>query len=62
VTPLRILRILLALVLLLAGGAVVAFGVMTVMYSDPVVTSALVLAIGLLLLGSGAWLMRRRSA
>ncbi|HEX8675094.1 MAG TPA: hypothetical protein VF710_24555 [Longimicrobium sp.] len=61
-TPLRILRILLALVLLLAGGAVVAFGVMTVMYSDPVVTSALVLAIGLLLLGSGAWLMRRRSA
>jgi heme A synthase len=57
-----ILRILIAIVLLLAGGAVVAFGVMTVMYSDPVVTSALVLAIGLLLLGAGVWLMRKRSA
>jgi len=53
------LRILLALALLLAGGAVMAFGVMTVMYSDPVVTSALVLAIGLVLLGAAVWLMRR---
>jgi heme A synthase len=56
------LRILLALVLLVIGGAVLAFGVMTVMYGDPIVTSALVLAIGLLLLGAGVWLMRRRSA
>jgi heme A synthase len=58
--PFAIARILLALVLLLAGLAVAAFGVMTVMYSDPVVTSVVVFAIGLLLLGAGAWLMRRR--
>jgi hypothetical protein len=62
VTPLRILRILLALVLLLAGGAVTAFGVVTVMYSDPLVTSLIIFAIGLVLLGAGVWLMRRRSA
>jgi heme A synthase len=59
-TPLRILRVLLALVLLLAGGAVTAFGVMTVMYSDPLMTSVVVFAIGLLLLGTAVWLMRRR--
>jgi hypothetical protein len=58
-TPLRILRILLALVLLLAGGAVTAFGVMTVMYSDPALTSVVVFAVGLLLLGAAVWLMRR---
>ncbi len=56
------LRILLALVLLLAGGAVTAFGVMTVMYSDPVVTSVVVLAIGVLMLGAAVWLMRKRRA
>jgi hypothetical protein len=46
-------------VLLLAGGAVTAFGVMTVMYSDPIMTSVVVFAIGGLLLGAGVWLMRR---
>ncbi|HEX8213168.1 MAG TPA: hypothetical protein VF584_23535 [Longimicrobium sp.] len=61
-TPLRILRILLALVLLLAGGAVMAFGGMTVMYSDPLATSLIVFAIGLVLLGVAVWLMRKRSA
>jgi hypothetical protein len=58
-TPLRILRILLALVLLLAGGAVTGFGVMTVMYSDPALTSVVVFAVGLLLLRAAVWLMRR---
>jgi hypothetical protein len=57
-TPLRILRTLLALVLLVIGGAVVAFGVMTVMYSDPVMTSVVVFSVGMLLLGAGVWLMR----
>ena len=58
-TALRILRLLFALVLLLVGGAVTAFGVMTVMYSDPLLTSVVVFAVGLLLLGAGVWLMRR---
>ena len=56
--PFAIARLLLALVLLLAGGAVTAFGVMTVMYSDPVVTSVVVCAVGVLLLGAAVWLMR----
>jgi len=59
-TPLRILRILLGFVLLLVGGAVTAFGVVTVMYSDPLVTSLVIFAIGLVLLGSAVWLLRRR--
>jgi hypothetical protein len=58
-TALRILRLLFALVLLLVGGAVTAFGVMTAMYSDPLLTSVVVFAVGLLLLGAGVWLMRR---
>ncbi len=58
-TPLRILRLLLALVLLLAGGAVTAFGVMTLLYRDPLVTSAVVLTVGLLLMGAAVWLMGR---
>jgi len=61
-TPLRILRLLIALVLLLAGGAVTAFGVVTVMYGDPLVTSAIIFAIGLTLLGAAVWVMRRRRA
>jgi hypothetical protein len=60
-TPLRILRLLLTLLLLLAGGAVTAFGVVTVMYSDPLVTSLIVFAIGLMLLGAAVWLTRKRS-
>ena len=59
-TPLRILRILLALVLLVIGGAVMAFGAMTLMYRDPPATTAVVLAIALLLLGASVRLMRRR--
>jgi hypothetical protein len=57
-TPLRIVRLLLGLVLLVTGGAVVAFGVMTVMYSDPVMTSVIVFGIGVVLMGAGVWLMR----
>ncbi len=51
----RVLRSLAALVLFLAGGAVTAFGVVTVTYRDPLRTSLIILSVGLLLCAVALW-------
>ena len=54
-----ILRLFFAAILLVLGGVVTAFGVITAVYRDPLATTAIILGAGLLLLAGAAWMARR---
>ena len=53
------LRLLAAAMLLIVGAAITAFGVITVMYGDPLLTTLIVLGVGLLLVAGAVLICRR---
>jgi heme A synthase len=54
-----ILRLLVAGILLALGALLMAFGVMTALYGDPLATTLVILIVALLFVSSAVWAWRR---